>query len=220
MNRKKTVSRAMNPVYWFVYSLSNLIAKLYLRRRVVNPEKLAEPGGCLVVGNHTSFLDPPMMGSAFPYPIYYLGRKTLMSNRLSAAIYKYCQTIPIDQSKLEYSVLKRVIKLVQDGEKVLIFPEGERTFDGKLKEKGEAGVGLLIAKTKEPVLPVRLFGAYESYPRGAKFPKPGRLTLVAGDRVDISDLLENPGLKGKELYQALSDRAMDAIAALRLPEEG
>ena len=210
----------MNPIYWFVKTTANVLGKSYLPRRVVNPEKLAEPGGCLVVGNHASYLDPPMMGSAFPYPIYYVARKTLMSNRLAAFIYEGCQTIPIDQSKLEYSVLKRIVKLVRDGEKVLIFPEGERTYDGKLKEKGETGVGLLIAKTKEPVLPVRLFGAYESFPRGGKFPRPGRLTLVVGDRIDMSDLMEDPNLKGKELYQALSDRAMQAIAALKMPEEG
>jgi 1-acyl-sn-glycerol-3-phosphate acyltransferase len=210
----------MNPIYWLGYTLSNLVAKLYLRRRVVNPEKLAEPGGCLVVANHTSFLDPPIMGSAFPYPIYFVARKTLMSNAFAKFIFRYCQTIPIDQSKLQYSVLKRVVKRVQEGEKVLIFPEGERTRDGKMKERGATGVGLLIAKTKEPVLPIRMFGAYESMPRGANFPKPGRLTLVVGERVDMSDLLENSDLKGKDLYQSLSDRAMEAIAALEMPEDG
>lgn len=208
----------MNPIYWLGYALANLMAKLYLRRRVVNPEKLAEPGGCLVVANHTSFLDPPMIGSAFPYPVYYVARKTLMSNAFARFIYKYCQTIPIDQSRLEYSVLKRIVNLVKEGEKVIIFPEGERTSDGKLKEIGETGVGLLIAKSGQPVLPIRLFGAYESLPRGAKFPKPGKLTLVTGDRVDMSDLMKDPGLKGKDLYQALSDRAMEAIAALEMPD--
>jgi 1-acyl-sn-glycerol-3-phosphate acyltransferase len=208
----------MNPIYWIGYRLSNLVAKLYLRRRVMNPEKLATPGGCLVVANHASFLDPPMIGSAFPHAIHYVARKTLMSNAFARFIYKYCQTIPIDQSKLEYSVLKRVVNLVKDGEKVLIFPEGERTVDGNLKEKGEAGVGLLIAKSGEPVLPIRVFGAFESLPRGAIFPKPRKLTLVVGDRVDMSDLLGDPKLRGKDLYQALSDRAMAAIAALEMPE--
>jgi 1-acyl-sn-glycerol-3-phosphate acyltransferase len=199
-------------------TLSNLLAVLYFRRRVVNPERLRVPVGCLVVANHTSFLDPPMIGSAFPEAIHYMARKTLMSNRAAQWVYRQCQAIPVDQQRPELSTIKRVLQLVAQGEKVLIFPEGERTSDGQLKEKGAQGIGLLIAKSKCPVLPVRLYGAYEALPRGAKFPRPAKLTLVVGELLDLNHLVENSGVNGKDLYQALSDRAMEAIAALKLPE--
>lgn len=209
----------MAPIYRLGYALSNLFAKLYFRRRVIHPEKLAVPGGCLVVANHTSFIDPPMIGSAFPEAIHYMARKTLFSNRLAEWTYRKCNAIPVDQMRPELATIRRVLKLVGDGEKVLIFPEGERTRDGRLKEKGAPGIGMLIAKSKKPVLPVRLYGAYEAFPRGARVPRPGRLTLVAGDLLDLNHHLEDSGLKGKELYQALSDHAMEAIAALQLPPE-
>jgi 1-acyl-sn-glycerol-3-phosphate acyltransferase len=206
--------------FWYRvgYTMSRLLATLYFRRRVVHPEKLAVPGGCLVVANHTSFLDPPMIGSAFPEAIHYMARKTLFSNNAAKWAYRHCNAIPVDQERPELSTIKRILQLVQSGEKVLIFPEGERTLDGQLKEKGAQGIGLLIAKSKCPVLPVRLFGAYEALPRGAKLPRPKQLTLVVGDLLDLNHLLENSGLSGKELYQELSDRAMGAIAALKLPE--
>ncbi len=209
----------MAPFYRLGYALSNLFAKLYFRRRVIHPEKLGVPGGCLVVANHTSFIDPPMIGSAFPESIHYMARKTLFSNRLADWIYRKCNAIPVDQERPELATIRRILKLVGEGEKVLIFPEGERTRDGQLKDKGAPGIGMLIAKSRKPVLPVRLYGAYEAFPRGAKFPRPGRLTLVAGDLLDLNHLLEDSGLTGKALYQALSDHAMEAIGALKLPED-
>ncbi len=210
----------MEPVYRLGYTLSNLVAKLYFRRRVIHPEKLEVPGGCLVVANHTSFLDPPMIGSAFPEAIHYMARKTLFSNRLAEWVYERCNAIPVNQERPELATIKKILQLVKDGDKVLIFPEGERTRDGRLKEKGAPGIGMLIAKSKKPVLPVRLYGAYEAFPRGAKVPRPGQLTLVVGDLLDLNDQMEGSGLKGKELYQALSDHAMEAIGKLKLPGTG
>lgn len=209
----------MHWVYWIGYTISRLLAALYFRRRIIHGEKLGVEGGHLVVANHTSFLDPPMIGSCFPEAIHYLGRKTLFKGRLVGWVYRKMNTIPIDQDRPEVSTMKTIIRLAREGEKVLLFPEGERTLDGQLKEKGAPGVGLLIAKSKVPILPVRLFGAFEALPRGAKFPRPAKLTLVVGDPVDVSDVIENSGLTGRALYQALSDRAMDAIRALELPEE-
>jgi 1-acyl-sn-glycerol-3-phosphate acyltransferase len=207
--------------FWYRvgYTMSRLLATLYFRRRVIHPEKLAVPGGCLIVANHTSYLDPPMIGSAFPEEIHYMARKTLFSNAAAKWAYGHCNAIPVDQSRPELSTIKRILHLVGQGEKVLVFPEGERTLDGQLKEKGAQGIGLLIAKSKAPVLPVRMFGAYEAMPRGAKVPRPRQLTLVVGDLLDLNHLLEHSGLSGKELYQELSDRAMEAIAALKLPED-
>lgn len=208
----------MNFIYWLGYTASRFLAAVYFRRRVIHPEKLAVPGGCLVVANHASFLDPPMIGSAFPGAIHYMARKSLFNHPVADWIFRRCNAIPVDQQRPELGTIRRILQLVEAGEKVLIFPEGERTEDGQLKERGAAGIGLLIARSQAPVLPVRIYGAYEALPRGAKFPRPARITVVAGDRLDLNHLLDDSGLKGKELYQELSDRAMEAIAALRLPE--
>ena len=81
--------------------------------------------------------------------------------------------------------------------------------------KGEAGVGLVIAKSKAPVLPVRIFGAYEAFPRRAKLPKLfTRITVKAGDiiKFDESDL----NVKSRERYQNISDQVMESIASIIL----
>ncbi|MCV5949151.1 1-acyl-sn-glycerol-3-phosphate acyltransferase, partial [Escherichia coli] len=86
----------------------------------------------------------------------------------------------MDRDKPDAASLKATIRLLREGKKVLMFPEGTRSYDG-VPKSAEAGVGLFIAKSRAPVVPVRLFGSYEAYPREAKTLRPSKITLVVGD---------------------------------------
>jgi 1-acyl-sn-glycerol-3-phosphate acyltransferase len=108
--------------------------------------------------------------------------------------------------------MKRILTLLKQGNRVLIFPEGTRSPDGTL-QPAEAGIGFLIAKGEVPVVPVRIFGAFECWERGSKWPHPGRITIVAGPPVDFSSLPAE--LSGRERYQACADLVMQALAAIQ-----
>lgn len=181
--------------------------------RVIGAEKMIFPGPALIAANHVSFLDPPFIGQAFPEAIHYFARKTLFDHPLVGAILRSWQSIPIDRDRPDASSLKTTIRLLKAGKKVLMFPEGTRSPDGRL-QGAEAGVGLFIAKSAAPVLPVRVFGTYEAYPRGASILRPSRITLVIGDlwRPDVNSYAK----EGKELYQALADDVMHRIGELTL----
>lgn len=208
----------MTFVYRIGYTLFKTTARLFFGYNVVNRENLEDLGGCMIASNHVSFMDPPMVGVAFDEAIFYLARKSLFSNPVAAWVYRKWNTVPINQQSPELSSLRRIIKLLRDGEKVLMFPEGQRSWDGELAT-GKTGVGLMIAKSRARVLPVRVFGAEEILPRGASFPRRGKVTIVIGEAFDVDDLLQNKELKGKVLYQQISDRVMAAIGDLQLPAE-
>jgi 1-acyl-sn-glycerol-3-phosphate acyltransferase len=70
----------------------------------------------------------------------------------------------------------------------------------------------VIAKTLAPVVPMRIFGAYEAWPVHQKWPRPRPVTIVVGEPIYFTQQDVESG--GKEVYQALSQRVMDAIAAL------
>src|SRR5207247_11269200 len=99
------------------------------------------------------------------------------------------------------------------GKTLLIFPYGSRTLDGNL-QPAEHGLGLVIAKTLAPVVPMRIFGAHEALPRGGGGLHFVPLTIIVGEPILFS--AAELGLPGKNLYQQLSQRVMDAIASLRL----
>lgn len=203
----------MHFTYWLGYRFFRELARGLFDFRIIGQDKINFAGPALVACNHVSFLDPPFVGQAFDGPIHYFARKTLFDHPIMGWLLREWQTIPIDRDKPDAASLKATIRFLRHGEKVLIFPEGTRSPDGQLLE-AEAGVGLFIAKAHAPVLPVRIFGTYEAYPRGAKTLRPSRITLVVGDlwRPDLASY----GKTGKELYQALANDVMHRIDGLSL----
>lgn len=201
-------------IYRVAHTLMRIAGLTFFRHRVVHPELLPESGGALLVANHVSYLDPAMVGSSFRNPIHYLARKTLFKGFLGWLLPRI-QVFPVDLGKGDLSSMKRILQLLKEGNRVLIFPEGTRSHDGTL-QPAEAGVGFIIAKGEVPVVPVRIFGAFECWPRGAKWPSPGTISVVAGPAVDFSSLPE--GLTGRDRYQACADRVMEALAAIRLED--
>jgi len=123
------------------------------------------------------------------------------------------QVLPVNLGKGDLGSMKRILRLLKEGHRVLIFPEGTRSPDGTL-QAAEAGIGFIIAKGDVPVIPVRIFGAHECWPRTSTWPRPGRITVVAGPAVDFSGL--SPDLAGRDRYQACADLVMKALAAIRL----
>lgn len=180
---------------------------------VIGRERLQVEGGALLVCNHASFVDPPLVGVAFDEEIYFLARKTLMSNWLAKKVYKEWNTIPVDQERPDMTSLKTVIKLLKKGEKVLVFPEGSRSPDGQLLA-GQPGVGFIVAKANVPVIPMRLFGTSEAMPVGSSVFHPAEVTLVVGEPWHF-DAQKYEGT-GKDLYASISEDLMAEIAKINL----
>jgi 1-acyl-sn-glycerol-3-phosphate acyltransferase len=208
------LTASMKLPYRIGWLLFNALARGFYDYRVVGRERLAEvPGGALLVCNHASFFDPPLVGLAFDEEIHYLARKSLMSNRLAGVVYDAWNSIPVDQDKPDMSGLRTVIRTLKKGGKVLIFPEGSRTEDGALLP-GEPGTGLIVAKAGVPVIPMRLFGTREALPRHAAFPRPSQITLVIGEPWHYDPAKYQA--EGKDLYKAISDELMMRIAEISL----
>jgi 1-acyl-sn-glycerol-3-phosphate acyltransferase len=202
--------------YAFGYHLSKLVARTLFSYRVIHPERMIEEGGVILAMNHQSYLDPPLAGIACKREIYYLARKTLLEWPILGPIFPKLNVVPVNQDRADMSALKTVIKIVRSGNATLVFPEGGRTLDGNL-QPAQPGLGLVIAKTLAPVVPMRIFGAYQALPRGGKKLRLHPITVVVGEPIHFTqaDLVG----EGRELYQALSERVMAAIAGLELPPD-
>ena len=204
----------MNLSYRIGHIMFRAFARSFYDFRVIGEENLKLPGAALVVANHVSFMDPPFIGQAFDEAIYFFARKSLFDHPMAGKLLRSWHSIPIDRDKPDASSLKATIRLLKSGKKVLMFPEGTRSFDG-LPQKAEAGVGLFIAKSNAPVLPVRIYGTFEAYPRGAKIIRPARIRLVVGKPYQ-PDLKARAAAEGRDLYQSLADEVMDRISELTL----
>lgn len=209
----------MGLFYWIGHTGSKIFARTVCSMRVQNRSGLEGiEGGLIIASNHVSFVDPPLIGSAFREPIYYFARKTLFDHPVANFILTRVNALPVDQSRPEISILKRIIQLLKSEEKVLIFPEGERSWDGKLNMEGQPGIGMIVSKSKVPVLPIRLFGADKILPRGEKKIRRHPVTLVVGKPIDFSSILEDSTLGSKDKYKKIADEIMQAIASLELED--
>lgn len=202
--------------FWYLlgYSLSKAAARMFFRYRVFGAENIVEDGPVIFAPNHASFLDPPLAGIASRRGIHYLARKTLLDWPLIGPILPELNVIPVDQENADRSALMASIRVLRHGGAILVFPEGARTPDGKL-QPAQPGIGLMVAKTGAPVIPLRIFGSYEAFPRDRALPRRVPVTVVVGKPLVFSAEESS----GRDSYQKISDRIMDAVADLEIPEK-
>lgn len=202
-------------VYFYARLACQMVFKGLYQVEHYGAEHAEFPGGALLASNHESFLDPPLVGSQLREPLYYLARRTLFRGAFMNWLLPRIHALPVDQEKSDLASLRESIRLVREGKKLLIFPEGHRSDDGNL-QAAQRGVGLLIAKTDAPVVPVRVFGSYEVFPNSAKWPRlHGKLRVVYGPPLRFSP--EELKSRGREGTAEVANRVMEAIAALRVP---
>jgi len=202
----------MHPIYWFCYNLSKLVATIAFDYRAEGKENIPQEGPLLLAMNHQSFLDPPLGGIASDRDIYFLARNTLMDVPLLGKLLPHLNVIPVAREGGDMSALKVIIRQVRGGNGAMIFPEGTRSRDGRL-QSAKPGVGLVIAKTLAPVVPMRIFGSYQAFSRTAKKVNCRPVTVVAGPPIQFtkSDFAGD----ARECYQQASERIMEAITTLQ-----
>jgi 1-acyl-sn-glycerol-3-phosphate acyltransferase len=144
-------------------------------------KRIPETGPLLIIANHQSFLDPPIVAQAFERQLVYLARKTLFRNAVFRAIIRGLHAVPIDQDGIGKDGLRTILEQLELGKPVLVFPEGTRTPDGQLQSL-RPGIHLLIKRTSAPIVPVGLAGAYDAWPAWRKYPIPSPLFLPASPR--------------------------------------
>ena len=201
----------MNFYYWLGYNLSRLVAHLFFGFRVIHRERMIQGGPVILAMNHQSFLDPPFAGINCDRAIYFLARRSLLNVPLLGWLLPKLNVIPVDQEAIDRSALKALIRAIKAGNAALVFPEGSRTPDGSL-QPGLPGMGLVIAKTRAPVVPMRIFGAFDAWPIGGKLRLWRKITVVIGEPIFFTDAELDSDAHDR--YLRLSQRVMDAIAGL------
>ena len=195
---------------------------VYTRARYYHAERVPSEGPVILASNHASYLDPPLVGSGLRRMVNYLARDTLFDSLVVGPVLRSWKVVPVDRDGGGGAGLKAILDRLLNGGVILLFPEGTRSNDGKLRP-ARAGIGLTVIKSTAPVVPVRVFGTYEAYGRHLKFPRPRRLSVRYGHPMDFKALREEaktcakPRLK--EIYQQVADEIMGEIERLGQEEK-
>ena len=175
--------------------------------RAINVPKLKGP--FILAPNHTSFLDPMLVQLVIPRHVSFMMDGKLYYHPLFCWFYRFWRVIPLPVDKQATGAMKDCLRTVKNGGLVGIFPEGQIARDGVLQE-GMAGVGTLMQRSRVPVIPVAILGAYDILPRRASFPRCGRLLIAFGEPIHPEP---NPEDR-KASARKLRDQVMDEIVNL------
>lgn len=150
--------------------LAWLVNRVFFRARWYHIERVPVQGALLLVANHQSFLDPPLVGCAIrSRQLAYLARAGLFKFKPLGRLLSSVNSIPISESGGDVAAVRTVISLLQAGNAVLIFPEGSRSPTGVMQDF-KRGAALVVRKSRCPVLPVAVEGPFRAWPRNRKFP--------------------------------------------------
>jgi 1-acyl-sn-glycerol-3-phosphate acyltransferase len=163
----------------FLYVPYHMAFTLGFSLRLQGQRNMPETGPALLIANHQSFLDPPIVGLCARRPLVYVARKTLFRNPYFAYIIRSMNAIPIDQEGLGKEGIRTILDQLKLGKAILIFPEGARTENGAMQPL-KPGIHLLIKRAQAPIVPVGIAGAYDAWPIWRKYPIPAPLFLPAG----------------------------------------
>ena len=189
--------------------LARLLVVGLFRLRVAGREHWPAAGGALVCSNHQSYFDPPLVGLTCSRRMNYLARDSLMRVPGLSQLIKFLDAIPIDREGGGLAGLKETLKRLKAGELVLIFPEGTRTHDGEVAPL-KPGFIAVARRSRVPLVPVGLDGAYQSWPRTARFPRPARLAVVIGQPISPDEVAE---MNDEDLLAELEQRILTCHAA-------
>jgi 1-acyl-sn-glycerol-3-phosphate acyltransferase len=188
--------------WWPSAVIMTVIYKLVFRMTVRGKEHVPRTGGVLVVCNHLSNLDPPMMGWASrPRKSFYMAKKELFATPVASWLISSLGAFPVDRGGLDRSAIRVARDLLARGESVLMFPEGTRSRDGFLRAAfpGAGSMGLDPGVT---IVPAAIWGS--QFPRGP-------VRVVFGPPVPTEGL--SAGTRGARAAE-LTTRMMQAIADL------
>jgi 1-acyl-sn-glycerol-3-phosphate acyltransferase len=178
-------------IVWFRYR--------FIGRKYKGPAK----GPYLILGNHTVNWDPILVAMSFREPIYYVASDMLFSIPVISKVLSFLvQPIPKAKYKADTETVKNMIKVARSGGSIGIFPEGNRTFSGRIMYMPYS-ISKLIKLLKLPVLFYRLEGGYLTSPRWAVHNRRGKMRGYVKTTWTYDEYKD---LTNDEIYQFVVDQ--------------
>jgi 1-acyl-sn-glycerol-3-phosphate acyltransferase len=187
------------------------IMKLLFRVEARGTEHVPAHGALLLVANHSSLLDPPLVGGMAPRPLTFLAKAELFDVPGFGALIRRLNARPLRREGADPSALRAAQRVLQDGGALLVFPEGTRGEEGVLRP-AKPGAALLAMQTGVPVVPVYVSGSGRAWPRGRRLPRPAKVRVTFGAPLSFA---RATGADRKAQYEEASRQMMAAIARLR-----
>jgi 1-acyl-sn-glycerol-3-phosphate acyltransferase len=197
-----------------------LLARLFFRARVVGVENIPRTGPFILVANHCSNLDPPIIGWATGHKvgrvIHFMAKVEMRRWPVAGWLAEKSGVIFVRRGEADRAAQKAALDALADGRPIALFPEGTRSRDGHLRA-GRGGAAFLAMRSGALVLPVGIAGTHRIFPGRSRLPHPTRVVITIGEPFSLGHVPD--GRLDREALAQATERIMAAIEQLLPPDQ-
>lgn len=200
----RTIPEMDKIIYFYAKFLGVLLCKFLFHLELKGKENLSGiEDACIVAPNHQSYLDPIVLGLAFPRRLKYFAKSDIFGIPGLSFLIRHLGAIPIERDIMSSMTMRQGVKILREGHWLVIFPEGTRSRNAQLLDPKQ-GIGFLHYKTKAPVVPVFLDGTGRALPVDSKFIRPVKIKVFVGKKIEV---------EGKD-YPVIAQEIMESLKKL------
>ncbi len=207
MGRSREPFASLLLYHAFKWSIVSPVLHAYLRGRIYGAENVPQTGPLVVVSNHASDFDPPILSSAVRRPVAHMAKEELFHIPVLKQGIELYGAYPVKRGAADRSAIRSALNCLSQGWAVGLFLEGTRTPDARITNP-KLGAAMIAAKAKAPLLPVSLWGTEAIFKKGSPVPRPMPVTIRIGEVIDF------PNSTKREELEAITQQCMAAIHAL------
>ena len=164
--------------YLFVFP----IFRFLFRGQTIGISNMPRTGGVVVVSNHGSHLDPPILGHALCRPVAFMAKSELFRVPILSFIISACGAYPVKRGAGDREALRTASNRLIEGWATGVFLDGTRQENGRVNDP-KAGAALLAARTGCPILPVAIVNSHRAFPKGSFIPRFVSIHLKVGELI-------------------------------------
>lgn len=207
MTREREPLISLALYHAFKWSVVSPMLHAYFGGKIYGVENVPQTGGLVIISNHASYFDPPIVSNCVCRPVAYMAKEELFKIPVLAQAIKLYGAYPVSRGTADRGAIRYALEYLENGWAVGVFLEGTRTSDGRIHDP-KRGAALLAAKAKVPLLPVSLWGSEKIVQPGTPIPRKVPLTIRIGK------LIATPSSTSKEELEAVTRQCAEAINRL------
>ena len=193
--------------HFFKWSVVSPLFYTYFRGHIYGAEHVPQQGPLLVVSNHASHFDPPLLSNCVRRPVSYMAKEELFRVPVFRQAIQLYGAYPVKRGVGDRTAIKSALSRLEQGWAVGVFLQGTRTPDERIPSP-KLGAALLAAKAQAPLLPVSLWGTQGILVKGSSIPHSVPVTVRIGTPI------APPASSDRADLQAVTQTCTDAIHAL------
>ncbi|HEY9616192.1 MAG TPA: lysophospholipid acyltransferase family protein [Microcoleaceae cyanobacterium] len=191
----------------FKWSVISPVFHLYFRGRIYGANNVPRRGRLIVVSNHASDFDPPILSACVRRPVAYMAKEELFQVPVLKQAITLYGAYPVKRGSADRSAIRAALASLDQGWAAGVFITGTRTPDGRVTDP-KLGAAMIAAKAQAALLPVSLWGTHAIFRKGSAVPRAVPLT------VRIGEVIPPPKSTDRQELEAVTQHCADVINAM------